>query len=157
MDKTVSVCNEVFFREVVSMLSRQKTVRIPAKGRSMRPFIQEGRDTIVVSPPGVLRKGDVVLAKMDGGRYVAHRITAIAGDEVEMMGDGNLFGRERCSRDRVVGHVRGTIRDGRWRNLTSPRARLLARAWRCLLPLRRARWRFYGIIKSRKLNNSISI
>ena len=48
--------------------------------------------------------GDIVLAYFED-RYVLHRIITINGDEITLMGDGNLKGTEQGVRKDVVGKV----------------------------------------------------
>ena len=51
-----------------------------------------------------MRVGDIVLAYFEN-HYVLHRIVAINGEEVVLMGDGNLKGTEQGDRSEVVGKV----------------------------------------------------
>ncbi len=139
----IKVSNDEVFGEVCLMLSQGLKVRLPAKGRSMRPFISGESDTLVISPLHSLRILDVVLARIPGRGYVVHRIIGVDGDEVELMGDGNLYGVERCRRADVLGCVDSVIRHGREKSLIAGAARFRARVWRWLLPLRRL---FYRIV-----------
>ena len=137
MNKPRAIDNETFLREVCLHLSQGKSVRLRAKGNSMRPFIHGGNDILLLVPSESLSKGDVVLARIDGKRYVIHRIIEINGDKFTLMGDGNLYEKEQCLRSDIYGTVESVIREGRKHNLRSGKARLYATAWRCLLPLRR--------------------
>lgn len=49
-------------------------VTFPVKGQSMLPFIIGGKESVILRRPGVIGVGDVVLARVDGSRYVVHRI-----------------------------------------------------------------------------------
>ena len=80
------------------------TVIINPKGISMLPFIREGKDKVVLSKPDILKTGDIVLISLNG-RYLMHRIYAIDGDNLTLMGDGNLKGNEFCKKSDVVGLV----------------------------------------------------
>ena len=72
------------------------------------------------------------------GRYVVHRIIHIEGDNVTLMGDGNLAGREHCSRSDVFAQVTWVVLPGgKRRSLGTLRFRLAAKIWYILLPLRR--------------------
>ena len=129
--------NDIILEEIRLHLSQGKRVRLRAKGSSMHPFIHGSEDTLVLVASDRLRKGDVVLARVDGKRYVIHRIVGMNSDRITLMGDGNLYGKEVCLRSDIFGKVERIIRDGREYDIKSPRACLKAMAWRILLPLRR--------------------
>ena len=113
-------------------------VTFPVKGWSMLPFIIGGRESVVLRKPGELAVGQVVLAYVYGDRYVVHRIISIDGDEVTLMGDGNIAGTEQCRRDgvkAVATHV--VTRGGKQHDLYRPWRMRAVRLWRRLLPVRR--------------------
>ena len=91
MEKMV-VDNDLFFSDVLQVLEQGRRVTIPVKGFSMLPFIRGGKDLVVLEKAGEdLSVDDIVLFHVgpaDGGRYVMHRIMAIDGDHVDIMGDG---------------------------------------------------------------------
>lgn len=103
MDKVV-LPNDVLLDEVARLLGEGREVVITAKGRSMLPFIRGEVDHVKLRQSDNLRVGDIVLAYF-GNRYVLHRIVAINGDEITLMGDGNLKGTEQGDRSDVVGKV----------------------------------------------------
>lgn len=132
----VKVSNDEVFGEVCRMLSQGKTVRLPAKGGSMRPFISGDGDILVISPLRKVRLWNVVLARIPGRGYLVHRVIGVEEDEVVLMGDANLYGVERCRRVDVVGCVNMVIRNGRERPMSAAFVRCRARIWHWLLPLR---------------------
>ena len=103
MDKVV-LPNDVFLDEVAHLLGEGREVVITPKGRSMLPFIRGEEDHVKLCKPDSLRVGDIVLAYFEN-RYVLHRIVAIDGDKITLMGDGNLMGIEQGDRSDVVGKV----------------------------------------------------
>ena len=103
----------------------------------MHPFIHGNEDIILLAPLTDLHKGNIVLALIDGKRYVIHRIIRINGDNFTLMGDGNLYGKERCSRADIYGTVVTVIRNGKERNIGLSGVCIYARLWRLILPLRR--------------------
>ena len=103
MDRIV-LPNDVLLNEVAQLLGEGREVVITPKGRSMLPFIRGEVDRIKLHQPGILKVGDIVLAYFED-RYVLHRIIAINGDEITLMGDGNLKGTEQGVRKDVVGKV----------------------------------------------------
>ena len=83
-------------KEAVRLVQEGVTVTFPVTGQSMLPFIIGGKESVILYAPGLTAVGDVVLAWVDGCRYVVHRIIRIDGDNVTLMGDGNLRGTEHC-------------------------------------------------------------
>ena len=125
-------------REAIRLVDEGVSVTLPVNGRSMLPFIIGGRESVILSRPEGAKAGDVVLAWVEGSRYVVHRIIRIEGDRVTLMGDGNIAGTERCTlgdiRARAT-HVVGA--DGRTHYLYNRRRRLAVRLWFRLRPVRR--------------------
>ena len=127
----VTIPNSVLFEEVAAVLQEGREAVITPTGNSMRPFIRGGVDRVVLGLRDTLAVGDIVLARFDG-RYSLHRILALDGEAVTLMGDGNLRGRERVRTADVIGTVTAIIKpDGQRR--TPGKGRL----WRVLLPVRR--------------------
>ena len=131
------LANEPFFTEVAYMLSQGRCVTIRAKGDSMFPFIVGGRDRVVLAKSNDIGVGDIVLARLPGGRYVLHRVYRVEGDGFVLMGDGNLQATERCRKEHVQGKAVRIIRDDRFVDCVSPGEHRKAAVWRWLLPLRR--------------------
>ena len=132
------VSDEQIIRDAVSLVDEGLAVTMLVKGRSMLPFILGGRESVVLTRPGEIRPGDVVLARIDGRRYVLHRVMEVSPERVELMGDGNIAGREVCRPEDVLARADEVVgADGRHRRLDSSRQRRLARLWRRLLPVRR--------------------
>ena len=142
------ISDAVILDEAVRLVGEGMSVTLPVNGRSMLPFIIGGKESVVLQQPGTLAVGDVVLAWVEGCRWVVHRIITIDGDRVTLMGDGNIVGTEHCTTDDVkarVTHVvdgRGKMHDidNRWR-------RLGARVWWRLRPIRRYLLFIYRHIK----------
>ena len=142
MNKVV-IPNAILLGEVRAMLAEGRDVVIPTKGNSMLPFIRGERDSVNLRKLDTLEVGDIVLAEIREGVYVLHRVFALDGDRVTLMGDGTRT-VEHCRREDVAGTVMTILKDGvRERDCRSPRALGRARAWRRLLPLRRIILGFY--------------
>lgn len=130
MDKRV-LPNDILLGEVAAVLREGREAIITPLGNSMLPFIRGGRDRVVLRKEPDIAEGDIVLVHA-GGRYILHRILAVKGDAVTLMGDGNLRGTEHCTRAEVLGTVSEILLpDGRVRK--PGRARL----WLALRPIRR--------------------
>lgn len=133
----VALPNDVMLGEVARLLADGREVVIVPKGRSMLPFIRGDVDSVVLTAPKSLKVGDIVLAHF-GGRYVLHRIIAVDGGQVTLMGDGNLQGVEKGSTDEVFGIVTEIITPkGRHRKPTK------GWLWRQLLPVRKYLLKIY--------------
>ena len=130
MDKRI-LPNDILLGEVAAVLDEGREAVITPTGNSMLPFIRGGRDRVVLRREPNLAVGDIVLVHT-GGRYILHRIVALEGDAVTLMGDGNIKGTEHCTRAEVLGTVREILTpDGRSRRPGK------ARSWAALRPVRR--------------------
>ena len=143
--------------ETVRSLTRQGLQTLfPIRGRSMRIFVEDGRDKAILAPfdPARLKKGDVVLAWVEQRRYVLHRIIRIENQEVTLMGDGNLQGVEHCQ----LGDIRALATHvldsrGRRHDLYSPRRMRAVRLWLRLRPVRRYLLAIYRLFHHSMTNN----
>lgn len=139
--------NEII-NEAVRLVEEGVSVTLPVNGRSMLPFIIGGKESVILQQPPKqdetrqgapqMNLGDVVLAWVEGNRYVVHRIIRIDGDRVTLMGDGNLVGTEHCRLSdikAIATHVVGS--DEQPHDLYTSRRMLGVRLWWWLLPIRR--------------------
>lgn len=147
MIKPRPIDNDILLGEICIHLSQGKRVKLRAKGNSMRPFIHGNEDILLLSQSDTLCKGDVVLARIEGKRYVIHRIVGIRGDRITLMGDANLYQTEECFRSDVYGAVECIIRNGEELNIGSICSRFTALAWRTLLPIRRVKAKISNLIE----------
>lgn len=88
------------------LIDNGHTVTLRVRGRSMRPLWHHNRDSVclaAVSQP--LRVGQVVLAEVDEGRFVIHRIVSLSDTEVVLRGDGNPYTEERFAPEKVMGII----------------------------------------------------
>lgn len=130
--------DDTIIEEAIRLVEDGVCVTLPVKGNSMLPFIIGGKESVILQKPVLSKKGDVVLAWVNGGRYVVHRIIAIEGEAVTLMGDGNLSGTEHCTLKDVkakVTHVVGA--DERPHDLYCRWRRVAARLWWHLRPVRK--------------------
>lgn len=127
-----------FIPDVLKFLDEGHTVTIPLRGRSMRPFLQDGRDKGLLVKPKGFKRGNAVLAKVDNSRYVLHRIVKIDGDDVTLLGDGNLT-VEHCKKDDVKAFVVGFYRKGsdKLDKTNGLKWTLYSAVWMALRPVRR--------------------
>ena len=124
--------------EAVRLVQEGVTVTFPVTGQSMLPFIIGGKESVILHAPGLTAVGDVVLAWVDGNRYVVHRIINIDGDRVTLMGDGNVRGTEHCLLKDVKARVTHVVSaDNKKRDLYSRWRVRASKLWYWLRPIRR--------------------
>ena len=113
--KTLQIDNAVFFEEVMQHIRSGEKVRIRAKGNSMLPLIHSGRDEITLQPltSQSIQKGNIVLARLQNGMYVLHRIAKLQQGNVWLRGDGNPHTQERCTVEDLLAETVEISRDGK--------------------------------------------
>lgn len=132
------VSDDQIIGDAVRLVQEGMAVTMLVKGRSMLPFILGGQESAVLTQPGEIKTGDVVLARIDDRRYVLHRVMEVSADRVVLMGDGNIRGQEVCRPEDVLARADEIVgADGKHRRLDTPRQKRRARIWRRLLPVRR--------------------
>ena len=78
------------------------------KGISMLPLFKEGRDKVLIYKVDIpLKKGDIVLYKRESGLLVLHRIYAINGQELVLLGDNHLRVERGVNKSQVLGICKG--------------------------------------------------
>lgn len=123
---------------VITALETVPRVILPVRGISMLPFIIGDLDSVELVKAQLVEVGDVVLAWINNSRYVVHRIIKIDGDNVQLMGDGNLSGNEFCKISDVVAKAEYVVRpNGKRTYLYSPGQIRASRFWWKIKPLRR--------------------
>ena len=141
MSETVvkTLANNIVIKETIGLLQEGRRVILSVKGSSMYPFIIGGKESVeLVSPQVPLKVGDVVLAWVDGTHYVIHRIIGIEGNQVRLMGDGNIRGVELCTKNEVAAIAEYVISPkGKRRYLYTKGRVRFARLWGKMLPVRR--------------------
>lgn len=134
----VHFSNAELLPQIVALLNEGHTVTLNLKGFSMRPFLEDGRDKALLTKAENPKIGDPVLAEVEPGHYVLHRIIAIDGDAVTLRGDGNLS-EEHCKLKDVCGAVIGFYRKGRKKldRTDGMKWKAYSFVWTHLYPLRR--------------------
>lgn len=121
---------------IAEILGRGHTVRFQASGDSMHPLIRSN-DHLLVEPvdPSAIRRGDVVLARLDRG-LTAHRVVRVdAAGTITTRGDNAPAEDPPFGAAQLLGRVVSIERDGvqhRVRRMPPPvfGLRRLARALR---------------------------
>ena len=127
--------NEII-EEAIRLVREGVNVTLPVNGNSMQPFIIGGKESVILHRPVLIDVGDVVLAWVDGCRYVVHRIVRIDGERVTLM--GNLVGTEHCLLNDIKARVTHVVDEKeRTHYLYKGWRKLAAKVWYWLRPVRR--------------------
>lgn len=130
--------NNDILGDVIKLVNEGQRVTLPVNGYSMLPFIIGGKESVELVKPEKAAVGDVVLAWINGCRFVVHRIIRIEGNQVQLMGDGNLTAEEYCTISDVKARAEYVITPhGKRRYLYTPQRLRFSRLWSKLLPVRR--------------------
>ena len=129
---------DVFFAEVKKVLEEKKTVRIRVRGNSMLPFIRHNDCVILAYPaPGKIRRGSIVVAYTDELGYVMHRIVEKKGEQLILLGDGNVNQFEHTDCGRVIAVVTQYERGKRIFSVDGLGMRIVGRVWYMMHPWRK--------------------
>ena len=130
--------------EFERLLKNGHMVEFVPRGVSMRPFIEGGRDKVILHACKRPAVGMIVLAKVND-TYVLHRIYKIEGKKITLRGDGNLTGSETCTAADIIGCVvRLKNEDGKrmrlskgvlWRHLPTGIKRLYLKIYRTVIKI----------------------
>ena len=160
MAKAKQYPNDIYIPLMCEYLSETKTVELNLKGDSMRPFLESDRDQGFLLKVNGFRKGDVVLAEIEKGHFVLHRIDCISsgGERVDGMcedpeaditlrGDGNPRGTESCKLKDIRALCAKVKRNGKMYDLrTSKLWKAYSWWWTHTLPVRRYQLALYRLV-----------
>lgn len=138
--KRMQISNRILFGEIKRMLNTEgrKSVTIVVRGYSMRPFLEDLRDKVVLIPPLPPKKGQVILAEVSPDIYILHRIIKTEGDIITMRGDGNALSQtETFHASNIIATVKTFIRKGKAIEADSMLWRTYSFLWKLSTPLRR--------------------
>lgn len=143
--KAVVFPNKTFFEQVRKLTESGQSVTITVLGNSMQPFFESRRDEIKVTGCETVCVNDVVVALTNDNRYVAHRVVAVSGENITLMGDGNVNSKEFTVKKNVVGRVVAYRKKGNteYKPLYSMKWRIYSAFWNNTLSARRYLLAFY--------------
>jgi len=124
------------------ILNSNNTLRFRARGVSMRPFLWDG-DLLEVHTvlPGSLRRGDIVLCRLDNGSLLTHRIIKKIGvmDQWKLLiqGDALFHPDGWITPKQVLGRVANVIHKGHVFCVDLPLIIILVWLYMGLAPIRR--------------------
>jgi len=123
------------------ILQAGNILRFVANGNSMRPFILDG-EIVEIEParPGQLKRGDVVLCRLEQDWLVLHRIVGLKGDagkqKLVIQGDAMPLPDGAITPEQVLGRVAAVYRGERRRRVDEHFLFFLAMIWMEAAPLR---------------------
>lgn len=135
---THTISDNEIIQNAIALVNEGLRVTFPVKGYSMLPFIVGSKESVDLVKPEHLEVGHVVLAWVEGCRYVVHRIIRIEDEQVTLMGDGNIAGVEHCTLSDVAALAINVVTpQGKHHPLYAPWRIKASRLWWRLLPIRR--------------------
>ncbi len=142
--KNVEIANSILLPEIVKFMNEGHTVTLLLKGYSMRPFLEHGRDEGLLKKADSPKIGTPVLAEIAPGKYVLHRLIAVNGEKVTLLGDGNIT-PEYCRYSDIKGEAIGFYRKGRKQldPIDGWKWKVYSKLWMSLRPIRRWLLAFY--------------
>lgn len=123
---------------IVEMLNNNQRVIFTVSGDSMRPFIINNRDQVVLERKNQmnLRVGDIILFK-DMDMYLLHRIYRKEKDGYRTIGDACLQEDGLVFNSQILGVVNKIYRKGKEIDCKKGFWRVISLLWVKLLPFRR--------------------
>ena len=154
--QTIQLPNAEFLPHVCELVEQGEKVMIRAKGNSMRPFLESGRDIAILSKITGPKVGDVVLAEIAPKHYVLHRIDKINDNQITLRGDGNVRGVELCKAADLRAIAIGFVRNGKNWTTKNRIWKAYSQIWPRLLPFRRILLATYRLLWLRQLPQRIT-
>ena len=147
----ILIPNELFFKEVKVLLDEGKQVRIPVKGKSMRPFLRNG-DTVLLAHVSnrSIRWGAIVLARTSDYGIVLHRVVYKNNDKLWLAGDAHSRQREQTTVDDVLAIMVAAYRKGKKLKLDSFGSRCVVVLWFLAFPFRGYVIKIYDVLNRKK-------
>ncbi len=134
------LANAEFIPEIISMLNEGHSVTLPLRGNSMRPFLENERDKVLLLSTNInnVVVGDAVLAEIKPKLFVLHRIIKIEDDNITLCGDGNLT-FEHCTVSGIKAKAIAFYRKGRTvaDYTDGHKWKIYSYIWTSLFPIRR--------------------
>ena len=129
-DKAVFVNTAEFMPIVEDRLRAGHSVVIAVRGKSMRPLLREGRDSVVLSPiVGEVKKFDILMYKRADGSYTIHRVVGVSNNGFTIVGDNQFVYENDVPKSSVIAVVSAIKRRGRTIDIGRPILRLYAKIW----------------------------
>lgn len=99
---SIKVNNNNFF-EFLEEEIKTKDITFKVKGKSMTPFLKDGKTAVTLTKSSDFKKYDIILFKIND-KYILHRIIKIKENKIICQGD-NLFSLEFLKTNDIIGKV----------------------------------------------------
>ena len=113
------------------------TVRLPITGRSMRPLLVWGRDTVEIVKCDKAKKGDIIFYLRDNGQFVLHRIIGTDENGYILCGDNQWVKEYGIKEHNIIAVVKSITRKGKDFDVTNIPYRIYSSMWVMLMPVRK--------------------
>jgi hypothetical protein len=146
-----AVSEEVLMLLVRERLAAGYKVRyLPFQGVSMLPMLRQGKDRVELGPlPEKLKKYDLPVYQIPGGKYLMHRILKVTPTHYLCLGD-NTLEYETILPEQMIGVVTAFERNGKRIEVSNPLYRLYCLIWGHTRPARILYKRFREKTKKRQ-------
>lgn len=133
---------------LVEILESGAVFPITVTGRSMTPYLKDGRDTVWLRKTDPLKRGQIVFFRRRSGEFILHRIRRIYPDgRLLINGDAQAW-CEIITKDQVLAAVISVARNGRRINPDGIRAKIWNFLWYPTRIFRPAIRKVYGILRN---------
>lgn len=135
---------EELIPSLLELLEETDNVPLVISGSSMTPFLVHHRDTVYLSKVRrPLKRGDMILYRRTGGRYILHRIYRTEPNAYTLVGDAQTALERGIAPDQVLAIVTTVRRKGKLLQPGSFWWEFFRLVWIRLVPLRPAILAFY--------------
>lgn len=143
---------EELFPIIEETISAGNQFSFCAFGKSMLPFIRDGKDTVTLGPVvGDVKSGDVIFYRRDNKQFVLHRVIRVREDGTcDLCGDNQYIIEKGVRPDQIIAILVRLERNGKEIRLHSPSVRIR----RFFLPLRRFILHVKSAVKRRILQRN---
>lgn len=139
-----SVAAEEYMEDLLQTLEYTESVPLVISGSSMDPFLVHGRDTVFLTKlKRPVKKGDMLLYRRVGGRYVLHRVVKVQGQQLVLIGDGQLSIEPGIRTEQVLATVSAVRRKGKLLKPGHPTWVFYEKIWVRLIRIRPRLLRWY--------------
>lgn len=149
-NRTLHIENNLLVQEITRMFNElgKQSITIVIRGYSMRPFLEDRRDKVILVPPRTPKRDDVVLARTEDNRYALHRVIKAENGTYTMQGDGNpTYMQEEFTDADIIAVAQAFIRKGKLITTESITWRGYSFIWRISKPFRRILLGVYRRVK----------
>lgn len=123
------------------------TVQLPITGKSMRPLLVWGRDTVEIVKCENPKKGDIIFYLRDNGQFVLHRIIGTDENGYVLCGDNQWVKEYGIKDHNIIAVVRSITRKGKVIEVTNIPYRIYSSVWMTMMPVRKPILRFTRKVK----------